>query len=230
VTTLSNYTVVAENRVTIKPKKMSFKVAALYGCAVLTGAGMVFKQAKPKKNDKVLIIGMGAVGVSALLALKSLKIKNITIVDKNKKRLKLLEKLNVNRIRSLNEFKKKITSKEFKDFDICFECAGTTKTIELGFSRLKKNSGKLFFASHPNTKSKIKLDPYDLICGKKIFGSWGGQTTPSKDLKKIFNTFEKNKIKLDFLITRVYYLNNINKVVSDFKEGKVLKPIIKMSH
>ena len=227
ITTFSTYSVVAENRLVLKPKKLKPEHAPLFGCAILTGAGMVFNQAKPKKIQNVLVLGLGAVGLSILAALKCKKIKNIVAVDNLKNRLNLAKSFGIKTVLSLKKFSSK---KYFKDkFDLCFDSTGSVSSIEFGFSKLK-NSGELFFASHPEKNSIINLDPYELIKGKKIFGSWGGESNPRKDVPKIFKIFMKNRINLNLFFSKTYSLSEINYAVSEFQKGKVLRPLIKMDY
>ena len=78
----SSHVIACENRVFLKPAKMNFLEAVLYGCAVPTGAGMVLNQLKEiKKNKKVCLIGVGGIGMSAL-ARYSLKFLLIFILLK----------------------------------------------------------------------------------------------------------------------------------------------------
>jgi S-(hydroxymethyl)glutathione dehydrogenase/alcohol dehydrogenase len=227
ISTFSTYSVVAENRLVLKPKKLKPKHAPLFGCAILTGAGMVFNQAKPERTKNVLVLGLGAVGLSVLAALKCKKIKNIVAVDNLKNRLNLAKRFGAKTVLSLKKFS---SSKYFKDkFDLCFDSTGSVSSIEFGFSKLK-NSGKLFFASHPENNSKIKIDPYELIKGKKIFGSWGGESNPKKDIPKIFKIFMKNRINLNLFLSKTYSLSDINFAVNEFQKGKVLRPLIKMDY
>ena len=73
VTTFSNYAIVSQDRLIKKPRDISFKNSVLLGCCFMTGPGMVFNETKPKKNAKVILIGLGAVGLGVLLALKQKK-------------------------------------------------------------------------------------------------------------------------------------------------------------
>ena len=113
-----------------------------------------------------------------------------------------------------------------KLYDVCIEAAGKIDTIELGMSVIN-NSGKLIFASHPDSTQKIRLDPHDLIKGKQIFGSWGGNSKPDKDIIKFYNLYKKNNL-LKFLNSKVYSFKNIKKAIVDFRKGKTLRPVIKM--
>ena len=104
ISTFMNYAVVSENRLVPFSKDFPMDELSLLGCAIPTGAGMVLNEVKILKNDKVVLIGLGAVGLGTLLALKKQKIKNIAVIDKNKKRLNLANKLGVKYLfNSINE-------------------------------------------------------------------------------------------------------------------------------
>ena len=232
VTTFSNYTIVSENRLVKKPKKLDEKIASFYGCAILTGAGMVFNEAKPLKSEKVLVIGLGAVGLSALCALKAMGLKDIIAVDINDKKKKIAKIFGAKKFYNLNNQKtKKNFLKKYKDsFDLCIESAGKTSSIEFGFSQIKIKNGRLFFASHPNDLEVIRIKPHDLIKGKRIFGSWGGNCNPDIDIPKIFSIFKNKKIPVHKLIDKIYDFKDINVAIKDFEHGKVIRPVIKMNH
>ena len=93
--------------------------------------------------------------------------------------------------------------------------------------KILKNSGKMIFASHPSKGKKIKLDPFDLIKGKKIFGSWGGEVRPDTDISKIWGLIKKADINLNDFIPKQYSLEEINIAINDLKLGKVFRPLIK---
>ena len=101
------------------------------------------------------------------------------------------------------------------------------KSYDNGF-KILKSSGKMIFASHPSKGKKIKLDPFDLIRGKKIFGSWGGGLDYEKNCSKIFKIFRNIKNFDKIFKEKIYNFNEINYAINDFKNGKVLRPIIKI--
>ena len=229
ITTFGSHTLVSENRLVKKPKEMNLKIAALFGCALSTGCGMAQNEAELKKNHNVLIYGIGGIGFSVLIMTKSLNIRDITVIDNNQYKLKIAKKMGIKKLINSNnfleysDFKKKNKNK----FDICFETSGTTQTIEEGFD-LIKNNGKIIFASHPKMNKKIRLDPFELIKGKSIIGSWGGKTKPDNDIKKYYQKIKKNKKYLKFLSNKIYKLKQINKAIKDFSDGKCLRPLIEM--
>lgn len=224
ITTFSNYSIISENKLVKVPKSFNKRLGVFYGCAALTGAGMVLNQTKPKpkKNNKILLIGLGGIGLYVLFALMYLKIKNVYVLDTDKNKNKILKKLNSNYhfISNVNE----LSNHKLK-FDICYDSSGSTNGIETAFEMIK-DKGKVIFASHPSEDSKIQINPHDLIKGKKIIGSWGGACKPDIDVMKFYKIFSDDKFNIDKL-TSTYNLNEINKAISDFRNGKTLRPIIK---
>ena len=114
--------------------------------------------------------------------------------------------------------------------DYCIESAGRVSTIELGFSLIKREGGKLLFASHPPEGESIRLIPHELISGKQISGSWGGATQPDRDIPRMFDLFQSANLTLDTLLTKRYKLEEINKALDDLESRRVFRPLIVMEH
>ena len=77
-------------------------------------------------------------------------------------------------------------------------------------------------------EKKIKVNPHELISGKKISGSWGGKTYPDKDINKYHNML-KNKIKLKKLI-KIFKFNQINFALNEARKSNMPRVILKMEH
>lgn len=233
VTTFSNYTIVAENRLVKKPKNMDFDVAVLFGCALPTGAGMVLNELKPSNNDTVVVLGLGGIGISALLALRALGLNSIIAVDNSLDKINFAKSLQVSAVinsseENVYEAVKKLTNGV--GADLCIESCGKVTTIELGFSLIKDGGGRLLFASHPPEGDLIKISPHELIKGKNISGSWGGRVNPDIDIKKIYGLLSKSEYFLNKLITKRYCLEEINNALDDLEFGRVFRPLIQMTH
>ena len=232
VTTFSNYSVVSENRLIKKPKNLDFDTAVLFGCALPTGAGMVINEINVKPESSAIVIGLGGIGMSAVAMFLSLKIKNIIAIDLSAKKLELVKSWGVSH--TIDASKPKIQELVHEIFpdgaEYCIESAGKVSTIELGFSLLNRNKGKLLFASHPPEGEKIRLSPHELISGKSIAGSWGGAIDPDRDIPILYHNFISANFPLNSLLTKPYSLLDINKALEDLESGKVLRPLIKMEH
>lgn len=220
ISTFSSLAILSENRVFLKPKNMSKVEAVMYGCATPTGAGIVLNQLKEiNKKHKICLIGVGGVGMAALLALIKKKCE-IFIIEKNKKKKIFLKKFNIKVIEDKN-------IKKYKNyFDFCIETSGTVNMIEYGFDLIHK-TGKLIFASHPKNFKKITLNPHDLINGKKIYGSWGGGCKLDVDIDKIFNYFNKRNTFSTYGKISFFKLSDINKAFKEVISGQINRAIIK---
>ncbi len=231
VTTLSNYTIVAENRVTLMPRGLEPATAALFGCAVLTGAGMIINEIQPSRQSSLVILGLGGIGASALLTAVCLGVEVIIAIDVSEDKLELarscgahhvLDSENVN----VTEFVRDVTG---GGADYCVESAGLTDTIELGFD-LIRDGGRLVFASHPPNGELIRLAPHDLIRGKVIQGSWGGACLPDRDVPRIYELIKDKIDLLKPLQAHHYSLADINVAIADISAGRIARPLIVMGH
>lgn len=226
VTTFSEYSVISENRVTICPEGISNELAVLLGCALPTGAGMVLNQIQPHSNSNVILIGLGGIGISALLMLRHFRPKKIIVVDIEQSKCDLALQLGADEAYLYEEASLALLKEQHPNgFDYAIESAGLCETIEFAFNNIH-NSGKCYFASHPKTGDFIKLDPHQLICGKQIFGTWGGNCNPDKDLKSIADIIQKLEISINSLISHRYSLNQINEAISALERREITRAII----
>ncbi|MEM2991578.1 MAG: alcohol dehydrogenase catalytic domain-containing protein, partial [Halobacteria archaeon] len=81
ISTFIRHTVTCENRVTPIPQEMPLREAALLGCAVPTGCGIIFNTAKMQAGDSVAVFGIGGVGLSSILAANLVKANPIIAID-----------------------------------------------------------------------------------------------------------------------------------------------------
>ena len=229
VSTFSNFTVVSKDRVYKIPANLPMDIAALFGCALPTGFGIVLNYLKKiSKNDYVGIYGVGGVGIMSLIALKSLGIKNIYAIDKNKRNLNIAKKFGCKFTSTLENFEKKILSKFInkKDIKYNFEMSGNKMMMEAAIKNLS-DSGNMIFAGNTKKGDFIRLNPYDLIFGKKIFGFSGNDVSLEKNFKNYIKIIKKINFKQISNIFSIYKFKNINEAILDFKKGTVLRPLIK---
>ena len=223
-TTFSEFSVVSENRVFLSPKGFSSDLLPFFGCAFLTGGGMVLELLgrNPQEDQgQALVLGFGGVGTSAALILQSYLNIEVTVVESSKSRRELATQLGFRQVMSEIDLAKVGKLK----FDYCFESAGTVESIELGFRSIK-DGGILVFASHPRNGDLIRLDPYELIKGKTIKGTWGGGLPPEVMIQEIGDRLLKSPSDLSMLIGPKFDLANVNEGLAYLAEGKPGKPLI----
>jgi S-(hydroxymethyl)glutathione dehydrogenase / alcohol dehydrogenase len=232
VTTFSEYSLLSENCVFKINRNIPLKSAALFGCAIPTGAGMVLSQLPKDLSElSIAVFGLGGIGLSAIQALRSRSATRIFAVDIDQNKLNEIKQLpNVIAINASEpdylDRLKSLNNGSFVDFSI--DATGTTKGIMEAFASIKNFGGLCVFASHPKYGEKIALDPFDLISGKQIKGSWGGGVNMDSDLNALFDLFFETDSILYLLQTREYSFANINEAILDFRNSKVTRPLIKI--
>ncbi len=229
VAIFSERAVVAESRLVPIRSETPADIAALLGCAVPTGAGMVFNLIDNVPNKSIAIYGVGGVGSSALLAAKSRGYSPIIAVDVHDN--KLSHALDLGADYSINSREKdpmeeimRITGKKGVDFAI--ESSGIPKVMELAFHSLA-HKGKAVIAGNAKKGETITIDPAHLNQGKKLLGTWGGETDPDREIPLYEKLYQERKLPLEKLISATYSLDQINIAFTDLEEGKNCRSLIK---
>ena len=167
----------------------------------------------------------------ASLQKKGFKPKHLIAIDIEDQKLALARQLGANAvINALDEnLKQKLYALVGSDgLDYAVEAAGKTSTIELGFELIKKNGGQLIFASHPPKGEKIALEPFDLICGKSIRGSWGGGAKPDRDIAILGEIYKEGRLPLETLLSHHYKLEELNDALNDLEKRSIVRALIKL--
>ncbi len=227
VTTFSTHSVVSENRLVKCPAYLNDQLAVLLGCALPTGAGIVLNQLQPRAGADVLVFGLGGIGFSALLALNNFKLGNIVAVDLEQDKLDLAREFGaIDCFLADSEGLEQLSTCYPEGFDFVVEAAGKAATIERAFELTRRGGGKCMFASHPPNGELIKIDPYELICGKQLIGSWGGGTQPDKDIPVIADIIASKCLPVDKLLSKSYRLADINVAMEDLANRKIVRALI----
>lgn len=230
ISTFSNYAVISENRLFKIPKAVPPEIAALLGCAIPTGAGIIKNEIKTSSNKTLAIFGVGGIGSSALLYANSLDFSKIIAVDIKEDKLDFAQKIGATN--TINAPKEDVISiiKELTNggVDFAIESTGVKSAMEMAFESIN-NNGKTIIVGNLKLGEKINIDPFELIKGKKIIGTWGGATNSEEDIPFYAKQYLEGKLELDKLISKVYSLDEINSAIKDLEEGKVIRALVKFS-
>ena len=232
VTTFSEYTVVSENRCVLMPEGLPMDLAILLGCAIPTGAGIVLNTIRPQKGQSIAVFGLGGIGLSALIAIPSFSCHPIIAIDVEEVKLKMAQELGATHvINSLYEDPVEriyqITRGQGLDYSI--EAAALVLTIEQAFNSVRRKGGLCVFASHPQYGDKIQLDPFELLCGKKIQGSDGGDFQPDQDIPRFVKYYHQGNLPLEKLVSPPYSLEEINQAFNDIENRLVTRALLKIA-
>lgn len=229
VTTLNDFAVVAENRCVPLPEGVPMDVAVLFGCALPTGAGIVMNVLQPAAGSTVAVFGLGGIGLSALMACKLFECARVIAIDVSMEKLTLAREFGATDIIDAGagdpvEEVRRLTGGAGTDYAV--EAAGSARTIEQAFDAVRRGGGLCVFASHPPQGERVSIDPYELICGKRIVGTWGGECRPDRDVPRLAELYRMGRLPLEKLIAKSYRLAEINSALEDLERRRVARPLI----
>lgn len=231
VTTLNEYAVVSENRCVKISRNIPLDIAVLFGCAIPTGAGIIFNEISPKNGSSIAIFGLGGIGLSALMAVSLFGCGKVIAVDMEKAKLRLAKEFGATHCidsRTEDPVKKIMEITKGKGVDYSVEAAGVTSSIEQAFDAVRAGGGLCVFATHPKAGDKVRLDPHALISGKQIRGSWGGASCPDRDIPRFAKLYSEGKLRLEKLLSHSYTLDEVNRAFKDLEQRKVVRALIKI--
>ena len=228
--TLLNYSLVREDRVfKIDKKNKYLRESILLGCALPTASNAILNNSSINKKSNILIMGMGGLGYASLFVLNFLKCEKVTCIDNNSAKLNILKKRKGVNFKLINNKNLKSFINLNKDsFDLIIDCTGSKKLIQNTFPLCKPFNGRFIMIGNTKLNEKISINAWDFIFGKTFTGAWGNGGTTMKNFKlneKILIDQIKNIKKI--LPPKNYALKDINKAIKHFKDGKVLRPVIK---
>ena len=228
VTTFSHYSVVSENRLTKIPKNIPADLAAILGCAVITGCGIIHNTLNPKEGSSIAIFGTGGVGACVVMAAKEKGCFPIIAVDLNEKKLEFAQSLGATHgLLMSEEIVERIRRVVPVGLDYAVDASGAKMAMESAFEVLH-DKGVLVIAGNLSKEEKISIHPFDLIKGKKIIGSWGGESVPQRDITRCIRAYRNGKLPYQKLITHRFGLEDINRAFQVLSQGEAGRILIEM--
>ena len=101
--------------------------------------------------------------------------------------------------------------------------------MELAFEAVRNNGGLCILAGNLPAGEHIFIDPFNLIRGKRIIGTWGGETHPDRDIPFYTEAFIKGRLPLSALITHEFSLEEVNFAFDELERGRLGRGLVNMS-
>jgi len=228
--TFNEYAVVSENRVTAIPKNFDLKVASLYGCAITTAFGVINNNSNLKSGESIAVFGAGGVGLPIILAASLTSAYPIIAIDINDFKLNIVKHFGATHIINSTKEDSKNKIQEYvssEGVDVAVDTTGIKKIRELAYEITNKE-GRTILVGVPNKGEKICIDSFPLHFKKKITGSHGGDSNPTKDIPRLIGLQNSGKFDLDKMITKIFSLNEINDAFHHMRTGNVVRCMIKL--
>jgi S-(hydroxymethyl)glutathione dehydrogenase/alcohol dehydrogenase len=232
ITTFNEMAIVSENRVVNLPSGVPMDIGVLFGCAIPTGAGIVTNEIRPTPGSAVAVFGLGGIGLSALMATMLYSCRKVIAVDVSEDKLAMAREFGATHLVNAAQqdpVAEILRLTDGKGTDYSIEASGLCSVIEIAFNSVKRGGGLCVFASHPEHGQRIHLDPFELICGKQIRGSWGGACRPDEDIPRLAALYLEGRLPLEKLITKRYNMDQINDALDDLEHKRVGRPLIEIN-
>lgn len=224
--------VTCENRVVPITPAMPLREAALLGCAVPTGAGAVLNTAAARPGSSVAVFGVGGVGLSAVAAADLMHAAPIIAVDVVDRKLSMAREAGATHTVDARREDPPAVIRGLtggRGVDYAIEAAGRIDTMEAAFRSVRDAGGLCVLAGNPPRGESISLDPFDLIKGKRVVGTWGGGTVPERDIPFYCRLYLAGRLNLGQFITHTYRLEDVNQALDDLEAGNVGRALLDMS-
>jgi alcohol dehydrogenase len=228
VSAFAEYAVISRQSAVKIDRTLAFEEAALFGCAVITGAGAVINTAKVPPGTTAAIVGLGGVGLMSMLAARLSGCRQIVAIDMLDDKLKLAKQLGAThtvnaRDPNCIEQVKDITQ---GGVDFAFEMASSVKALELAY-KITRRGGTTVTGSLPHPTHTMALPATNLVAEERtVKGSYVGSCIPSRDIPRFISLYQQGLLPVDRLMSERIALDDINAGFDKLADGGTVRQIL----
>ncbi|WP_282777559.1 alcohol dehydrogenase catalytic domain-containing protein [Nocardia sp. CC201C] len=199
-------------------------VAAVLGCAVLTGGGALLNSAKPGPADRIMVVGLGGVGMAAVLVAAALREgtgRDVIAVDTVPEKLKLATEFG-----ATAAYTPAKVAAEGIQAEIVIEAAGNVRAFETAVAATAPG-GTTVTVGLPAPDATATISPLGLVAqGRSIVGSYLGSAVPSRDIPEYVRMWREGSLPVERLISARIRLEDVNQGMDELASGHALRQII----
>jgi alcohol dehydrogenase len=228
VSAFAEYAVVNRGSLVKIDKVLPFDEAALFGCAVLTGVGAALNTAQVFPGARVAVVGLGGVGLNALLGAQVAGASQIIAMDVHDDKLELARQLGATDTVNAKEPDAVAKVKDLTQggVDFGFEMAGSVQAMELAY-RVTRRGGTTVTAGLPHPDARWALQHVNLTAEERtIKGSYVGSCVPPRDMPRYIDLYRKGKLPVNKLMSSHITLEQINEGFDNLASGHTVRQII----
>ncbi|MCK5021962.1 MAG: zinc-binding dehydrogenase [Candidatus Pacebacteria bacterium] len=233
VTTLSEYSIASENRITSVPQETPDELCALLGCGLSTALATIENEIDFKLGESIMIVGIGGLGINLISAAQLFSASPIIGVDIHENKREVCKSFGVDiYINSKKENLQETLQDKFgiKEVDIIINTSGNKESIEETLPLLS-GKGRYILVGQSKPGESIEIKNANHLFGgngKSIKATQGGQFSPSEDIQRYIVLHKEGMLKIDNIISHEMKLEQINEVIDLVKKGQAGRIIIKM--
>lgn len=224
----AEYATVSRRSVVKIHPSVPLEEAALFGCAVLTGVGAVVNTAQVRVGASVAVVGLGGVGLAALIGAQAAGARQIIAIDLSDDKLEQARALgathtvNADRADALEH----VRALSSGGVEFAFEFAGSIHALDLAY-RITRRGGATVTAGLPPSTALWPLPAVSLVAEERTLkGSYIGTCVPSRDIPRYIDLYLQGRMPVDKLLTGRLKLDEINRGFDLLREGKAIRQVV----
>ncbi len=228
--TFSNYTIVPEIALARVREDAPFEKICYIGCGVTTGIGAVINTAKVQVGDRVVVFGLGGIGLNVVQGARLAGAGMIVGIDLNPARRTIAEKFGVTHFVNPAELRTDLVAHLIDltagGADFAFECVGNVTLMRQALECCQRGWGTCVIIGVAGAGQEISTRPFQLVTGRTWKGTAFGGARGRRDVPRMVDWYMDRKINIDDLITHLMPLERINEAFDLMREGKSIRTVI----
>jgi alcohol dehydrogenase len=228
VSAFAERAVVSSNSVIRIDSGLPFEEAALFGCAVLTGVGAVVNTARVEPGASVAVVGLGGVGLNALLAALLAGAHEIVALDLHEDKLALARQLGATQAFRAGEpdCAEQVRAVTGGGVDFAFEMAGSVKAMDLAY-RVTRRGGTTVSAGLSHPEHDFALKHVSLVAEERtIKGSYIGSCVPARDIPRFVALYRQGRLPVDRLMSERVGFEGLNEAFDRLAGGHTVRQLL----
>lgn len=224
----ATHAVVARTSLVRVDPALPMPIAALFGCAVLTGVGAVVNTAQVRAGEAVVIVGLGGVGLAALLGAIAAGACPVIAVDLSDDKLALAKDLGATAAFDARsgDVVERVRAATGGGADHAFEFAGSAAALKSAYA-MTRRGGTTITAGLPPPGVEAGIDIVSLVGEERtVKGSYIGTCVPSRDIPRYIALYQAGRLPVDRLLTGTIALDDINAGFDRLREGKCVRLVV----
>jgi alcohol dehydrogenase len=219
---------VIDRRSAVKvPGDMAPEIAALFGCAVLTGVGAVLNTAKVAAGERVAVYGLGGVGLSAVMGARLAGASEIVAIDPLPAKRALALEIGATAVAAPEEAAGILSRLPRGGPDVAVETAGKAAVLAGAYAAVRRG-GRVVTAGLPNPSEMLSIPAVSLVAdGKTLTGSYMGSSDPARDIPRYIGWWREGRLPVERLLTSVSPLGEINALMDALAGGTAIRQIVR---
>ncbi|HEY4097880.1 MAG TPA: zinc-binding dehydrogenase [Baekduia sp.] len=199
----------AHSAVKIDPS-LPHEIAALFGCAVLTGVGAAVNSAQVAEGDRVVVFGLGGVGLAALLGAKMAGAAEIIAVDVVEDKLEHARRLGATPIHAGDSVVEAVREATGGGGDKVIETVGSARVLAQAYEATRRG-GTTVTVGLPHPEQRLDIQAVSLVTEERTLkGSYLGSCVPERDIPKFVRAYQDGRLPVQELLTHRITIDEIN--------------------